>query len=117
MSQRLMCQRMGAARAKRMVISGEHIHGPTLLEWGVLDDMIAKGQVWDRAMEWAERYAAQSPIAAQMIKRSVNAICGALDRSIMHMDFDQHLLASGTEDAAEAIDAYRSKRKAEFKGN
>ena len=113
-----LCVRlMGAARAKRMVISGEHIHAPTLLEWGVLDDMVATDQVMARAMEWAERYAAQPPVAAQMIKRSVNAICGALDRSIMHMDFDQHLLASGTEDAAEAIDAYRSKRKAEFKGN
>lgn len=108
---------MGPARAKRMIISGEHIHGPTLLDWGVLDDMVPKEQVGDRAMEWAERYAAQPPLAAQMIKRSVNAICGALDRSIMHMDFDQHLLASQTEDAAEAIDAYRSKRKAVFKGN
>ncbi len=113
-----LCVRlMGAARAKRMVISGEHIHGPTLLEWGVLDDMVAKDQVSDRAMEWAERYAAQSPIAAQMIKRSVNAICGALDRSIMHMDFDQHLLASGTEDAAEAIRSYREKTEPAFKGN
>ena len=65
----------------------------------------------------ARHYAARAPMAAQMIKRSVNAISGALDRSIMHMDFDQHLLASRSEDSAEAISAYRGKRKATFKGN
>ena len=113
-----LCVRlMGASRAKRMVISGEHIQAPTLLEWGVLDDMVPKAQVMERAMEWAERYAAQPPIAAQMIKRSVNAICGALDRSIMHMDFDQHLLASQTEDAAAAIRSYRENTERMFKGN
>jgi len=113
-----LCVRlMGASRAKRMVISGEHIHGPTLKDWGVLDDMVAKEDVEARAMEWAKRYAAQPPIAAQMIKRSVNAIASALDRSIMHMDFDQHLLASNTEDAAEAIRSYRGKTEPVFKGN
>ena len=59
----------------------------------------------------------QPPIAAQMIKRSVNNIAGALDRAIMHMDFDQHLLASATEDAAAAIRSYREKSERVFKGN
>jgi enoyl-CoA hydratase len=108
---------MGPARAKRIVISGEHVRAPTLLEWGVLDEVVATGSVSAKAMEWAQRYAAQPPVAAQMIKRSVNAISGALDRSIMHMDFDQHLLASNTEDAAIAVKSYREKTPRVFKGN
>jgi enoyl-CoA hydratase len=113
-----LCVRlMGASRAKRMIISGEHVRGPALKDWGVLDDMVAKEEVETRAREWAERYAAQPPVAAQMIKRSVNAIAGALDRAVMHMDFDQHLLASSMEDTAEAVDAYREKRKGAYKGN
>ena len=52
-----------------------------------------------------------------MIKRSVNAISTALDRSIMHMDFDLHLLASGMADTTEASAAYREKRKGAFTGN
>ena len=113
-----LCVRlMGASRAKRMVISGEHVRGPTLLDWGVLDDMVSKDRVEEQAMEWAERYAAQAPVAAQMIKRSVNAISTALDRSIMHMDFDQHLLASSMEDTAEAIASSQEKRKGNFTGN
>jgi len=108
---------VGPARAKRLVIGGEHVRAPTLLEWGVLDEMAGRDAVMERAMEWARHYAAQPPIAAQMIKRSVNAITGALDRSIMHMDFDQHLLASHSEDAAAAIRSYRENTPRVFKGN
>ena len=51
-----------------------------------------------------------------MIKRSVNAISSALDRSIMHADFDQAILSTGTADAEEAVNAYREKREPNFTG-
>ncbi|MGY9054114.1 MAG: enoyl-CoA hydratase/isomerase family protein [Alphaproteobacteria bacterium] len=108
---------VGPARTKRLVISGEHTHGPTLEAWGLLDEMVEKDQVMARARDWAERYAAQPPVAAQMIKRSVNAISGALDRSIMHMDADQHFLTSLSEDAGIAAKAYRENGPRLFKGN
>lgn len=107
---------VGPARAKRLVISGEHFHGPTLSEWGVLDEMVERDDVMVKAREWADFYAGQPPVAAQMIKRSVNAISSALDRSIMHMDFDQNLLNQDSEDAAEAVDAYLGKRPPAFTG-
>ena len=67
-------------------------------------------------MEWARHYSALPPVPAQMIKRSVNAIASALDRSVMHADFDQHLLASSTTDQDEAVAAYLEKRPPSFKG-
>ena len=70
-----------------------------------------------RAAEMAEAYAAQPPIAAQMVNRSVNAISSALDQAIMHMDSDQYLYATSGEDFKEAIQAFLEKRKGIFKGN
>ncbi len=64
----------------------------------------------------AEHYAAKPPIAVQMIKRSVNAIEAALDRSLMHMDADQNLLTQTTDDRRTAAATYRSGRKPEFTG-
>ncbi|MBT6277889.1 MAG: enoyl-CoA hydratase/isomerase family protein [Chromatiales bacterium] len=107
---------VGPARAKRLVISGEHVHGPTLLEWGLLDEMVATDQVMIKALEWATLYASRPPVAAQMIKRSVNAISSALDGAVMHMDFDQHLLAARTDDAREAASAYLERRDPTFTG-
>ena len=51
------------------------------------------------------RQASSTRPAVQMTKRSVNAFTIALDRSVMHMDFDQHTSAAATEDASIAVAA------------
>lgn len=112
----LLVQLVGPARAKQLVAGGERAYGPRLLEWGVLDEMVDGHLVMERAMAWAEHYAGRPPVAAQMIKRSVNALADALDRSIMHADFDQHLLASGTGDAATAVEAWLAGKTPTFEG-
>ena len=108
---------VGAARAKRLVIGGERIRAETLLAWGVLDDQVPHDRLLDAAREMADRYAAKPPIAAQMIKQSVNQIAGALDAAIMHMDADQNLLAAGSDDRRTAIEAYLAKTTPTFTGN
>ncbi|MBU2646034.1 enoyl-CoA hydratase/isomerase family protein [bacterium] len=108
---------IGPVRAKQMVILATREKAETLLKWGFLDEVVPAEQLLDRAMEMAELYAAQPPLAAQMVKRSVNAISSALDQAIMHMDSDQYLYAVSGEDFQEGIQAFFEKRKAVFKGN
>ena len=107
----------GPSRAKRLVIGGERIHADDLLDWGILDALVPRASLMDTAFEWAGRYQAKSPIAAQMIKQSVNAIVSALDGAVMHMDVDQNILSAMTEDRTAAIVAYRGKTEPAFKGN
>lgn len=107
----------GPSRAKRLVAGGERIHAPQLLEWGILDALVPRSDLLATAREWADRYAAKSPIPAQMIKQSVNAIVSALDRAVMHMDVDQNLLSARTEDRGAAVAAYREQTAPRFKGN
>jgi enoyl-CoA hydratase/carnithine racemase len=112
----LITHLVGPARAKRLVIGGERVYAPALLNWGVLDESVSRDALMPRAFDLAAFYAAKSPVAAQMIKRSVNAIVGALDQSVMHMDFDQNLLAASSRDQSEAARAYRAKRPPTFTG-
>ena len=51
-----------------------------------------------------------------MIKESVNAVSGALDTSVMHMDADQWLLTAQSQDFREGINAFREKRAPRFTG-
>jgi len=107
----------GPSRAKRLVIGGERIQAPELKAWGILDALVPRPELMETARAWAARYAGKSPVPAQMIKRSVNALVSALDVSVMHMDVDQNLLSAMTEDRRAAIEAYRAGETPRFKGN
>ena len=108
---------IGPSRAKRMIMLGNLEVAQTLLDWGFLDEMVPREKLMARAGEVAADYAKRPPIAVQMIKESINAVSGALDGALMHMDVDQNLLTARTEDLAEGMAAFLEKREAKFKGN
>jgi enoyl-CoA hydratase/carnithine racemase len=107
----------GPARAKRLVVGGERIMAGELHDWGVLDRLVPRSELMSAAMEMAAHYASKPPVAAQMIKQSVNRIVSALDDAVTHMDADQNLLAQTTSDRGEAIRSYLDKTTPEFTGN
>jgi enoyl-CoA hydratase/carnithine racemase len=113
-----VCVRLiGPARAKQMIMTGKLFDADTMRRWGFLDEMVPLAELDERARAWAEEYAALPPIAVQMIKRSVDQVSGALDQAVMHMDADQWLLTSLSDDYREAVAAFFEKRKPTFRGN
>jgi enoyl-CoA hydratase/carnithine racemase len=113
-----LCVRLvGAARAKRMLMTGRLFDAATLERWGWLDEVVPRAELADAALRTAKELAALPPMAVQMIKRSVNHVAGALDRAVMHMDADQWLLAAQSEDFREAVRAFFEKRKPTFSGS
>lgn len=112
-----ICVRLiGPARAKQMIITGKLFDAATLERWGFLDLVTPRLQLDAAARTMAEEYAALPPNAVQMIKKSIDQVAGALDRAVMHMDADQWLLGTMTEDYREAVDAFFAKRKPTFTG-
>ena len=108
---------VGPARAKKLVMSGKLMPAATLLGWGMLDEVCAIGDLANQAEALAKEYAALPPIAVQMIKRSVNRYSQALGEAVMHMDTDQWLLTTRTDDFNESISAFHDKRTPTLTGN
>ena len=108
---------VGPSRAKQLIMTGKLFDAATLERWGFLDEVVTIDELDAAALRWAHEYTELPPMAVQMIKRSINQTSGALDRAIMHMDADQWLLASHSEDFREAVSAFFEKRQPTFTGN
>ena len=112
------CVRLiGPACAKRMIMTGSLIPAEKLHDWGFLDEVVPGNDLDARTCAFAAELAALPPIAVQMIKRSVDAVSGALDRAIMHMDADQWLVAAQSHDFQEGLQAFLGKRTPKFTGD
>ena len=92
---------VGPAISKRMVIGGELENADDLLAWGFLDEVVKPERLLTRAEELARYYAQRPPMAAQMIKRGINALQAIGDRT-MHMDGDQYSLATMSDEFKQA---------------
>ena len=107
----------GQTNAKRLLIGGDRIDSQELLKWGAIEMVAEPDQLLQKTLELAHKYADKSPIAAQMIKRSINQTSDALDQAFMHMDADQNLFTFTTNDQKEAMTNYRAGKTTQFKGD
>jgi enoyl-CoA hydratase/carnithine racemase len=112
-----MLHLMGPARTKQaVIIADERISAEEAYEWGLVEEVAEPGKAFQAAMALAEKVARQPPIAVSMTKLTVNRLAHALDDLTSHMDGDQFLLASMSEDHKEGVAAFLERRKAKFRG-
>ncbi len=111
-----MMHLIGPARTKQAIIlANDRISADVALEWGLVEQVV-EADAFAAAMVLAAKIAEQPPISVMMTKLTVNRLANASDDLASHMDLDQFVLASMTEDHKEGVSAFVERRKPRFKG-
>ncbi len=104
---------IGEARALELNLVGDSIDAGEAYSLGLVHRVVPDHELFDSALAWARRLAAQAPVAVEQIKR-VSAV-GDLTAGL-EAEKQGFIAAFGSEDAREGISAFLEKRQAHFEG-
>lgn len=107
---------VGPARSKQICLLGQKIDAAKAMAWGLADETGSTDEVMKLADDYVRQAISLPPVAAKMIKRSVDRYAGALSALATQAESDQFLLMTKSEDFAEGLGSFQQKREAVFSG-
>lgn len=110
---------VGASRAKDLIWSGRQVRAEEALAIGLVDRVVAAGEVLDEAVRWARSFAPGAVVAMGLAKRAIDL---GLDLSLtagLELEADCFADSFATDDAAAGIASYleHGPGKAHFSGS
>lgn len=107
---------VGLARAKEMVMLGNRIKADEALKIGLVHGVVHYEKLKDEVRAIAKKLAEGPPIAMKYVKHAMNFGTQVPLEVGLRLEAALMALSSSTEDLKEGVEAFFSKRKAEFKG-
>ncbi len=107
-------RRIGIARAKELIFSGEPIDAQRALEWGLVNRVVPRAALMDEAMALAKSIAANGPIAVRQAKRAIDRGYDLSLETGLVLEIEAYNTAVASEDRREGIDAFNEKRPPNF---
>ncbi len=104
------------AKAMEMLLIGDTFTAQQALEMGLLNYVVAPGQLLPKARELAERIAENGPLAVQKIKEGVVRSSGLPLEQAYEIENEVSIAVMTSKDAREGPRAFKEKRKPEFTG-
>ncbi len=104
------------AKAMELLLTGDLVDAEQALALGFLNYVEAAGQVMDKAMEIAEKIAANGPIAVRAIRKSARACLGLPEKDALRLESELSAPVFRTEDAREGPRAFMEKRPPRYEG-
>ena len=86
------------------------------LEMGLLNYVVPRAQLMDKAMELARKLAANGPLAVRKIKEGVLRSSGLPLEQAYQVENEVSAVVMASKDAREGPRAFREKRKPKFTG-
>ncbi|AKQ60166.1 enoyl-CoA hydratase/isomerase family protein [Bordetella hinzii] len=101
-----MVNLIGAPRAKRAILLAEKLGMAQALDWGLVDEVVPRGQALARAQAMAAQASQTPPAILRMTKESVNLHANALNRLGIYMDADQALVCRDSDEGKKARERF-----------
>ncbi len=108
-------QRIGLARARRLILSARVVAADEALAIGLIDEKVDEGAALARACEVAREMSAHGPIAGALVKAAYARGIGALEDALA-CELDNQAALYLTQDHREAVAAFLEKRAPVFRG-
>lgn len=106
----------GWGNAMRWILTGDEFGAEEAYRIGVVQEVVASGTQLDRAMELAERIAAQAPLAVRATLASARRAVTDGERAAAEALLPELLALFGTADVAEGVASFVERRAAVFQG-
>ena len=103
-------------KAMEILLVGEHMSAQEAYRIGLVNDIVAPGQVLPRAEELARKIAANGPVAVRKIKETVLQSLSLPLESGFQLEAENATQVLATEDAKEGPRAFMEKRKPRYIG-
>ncbi len=108
---------IGYGAALELILSGQTVSAERALELGLVDHVVAEGELLDAAMSLAKKLAQKPPIAVQTAKATVRAAMQIADpQEAALFEAAQWAGLFNTADQKEGMKAFIEKRPAQFTG-
>ena len=110
-------QRAGWGNAMKYLLSGIEFNSEEALKMNIVQEVVKPYEVYTRAKEIARSIAEAAPLAVkETIKNAKLALEEGREAAAAEFDTVQEMLAS-SNDAKEGVEAFKNKKKPNFKGN
>ncbi len=109
-------RRIGAARAKWMILSGETLSGSEAKEIGLVDEMVSRELLDKTVSDFAAVLADKPPLGLKKIKEVINSGVEVNLQEGLKLEQEALGFLLQTEDFQEGISAFMEKREPQWKG-
>ena len=109
-----MARIIGQKRAREMWFLCRFYDANQALEWGLVNKVVEYKKLEQETIQWCKEILEKSPTAIRLLKASLNADCDG-QAGLQQLAGDATMLFYMSEESKEGRDAFKEKRKPDFK--
>ncbi len=108
--------RIGHARARQLILTGDPIDAKTALEWGLVNQVVAPDQLIETACQLAQKIASKSPLTVRQAKAALIAAATMTEDAGLKLEQQSFGVCFGSADRVEGTRAFVDKRDPKWQG-